>query len=378
MSEPIINQIPSPCFVCDEARLIANLELLERVQNASGVRIILALKGYSMWSTFDRVSRYLSGATASSLWEAQLARETFGKEVHAFCPTIKADEIDDYIKYVDHLSLNSLSQWNLHRDALMNSPVSAGLRVNPEHQEAEVALYDPCGPGSRLGIRAHDLEGLDLTGVDGFHVHNLCESGADATLRTLKAIEQKFGEYLPKLKWLNLGGGHLMTREGYDIEALVAGLIEFKKRFSHLDIILEPGSAVVWDAGFLTTEVVDIVDNDGLIALLDISATAHMPDVLEMPYRPRIRGAGLPNEKAYTYRMGGNSCLAGDIIEPYSFDSPLQVGDRLIFEDMLHYTMVKTSFFNGVQHPSIGILRSSGAFELVRSFDYQDFKQRLS
>jgi carboxynorspermidine decarboxylase len=369
--------IPSPCYVCDEALLEANLQLMQRVQEEAGVDIILALKGYSMWSTFDLVSQYLKGATASSVWEAKLAQEVKG-EVHAYSPAYKQKDMDELCEIVHHLSFNSLNQFNAYKAQAKAKGVSIGLRVNPENQEADTPLYDPCAPGSRLGILKEQLAGQDLSDVDGFHIHNLCECDSFATARTLDAIEEKFADYLGELKWLNLGGGHLMTKKGYDIEHLIASLKAFKAKFPHLRIIMEPGSAVAWQAGDLICEVVDIVENQDQILILDISATAHMPDVLEMPYRPMITHSGQPNEKAYTYKIGGNSCLAGDVIEPYSFDAPLNIGDKLVFEDMLHYTMVKTTFFNGVEHPSIGILRKSGEFELVKSFTYEEFKARLS
>lgn len=369
------NDIPSPCYVLEEEKLIRNVTLMKRVQDESGVRIILALKGFSMWSSFDIIKPYLHGATASSVWEAKLAAE-MGKEVHAYSPAYKQADIAELKNLVNHISFNSINQWHTHREAL--GGISMGLRINPEHQEADTPLYDPAAPGSRLGIRASELEGVDLTGIEGFHCHNLCECDSFATERTLKAIEARFAKWLPSLKWLNLGGGHLMTRAGYDVEHLIATLKDFKARYPHLDVIMEPGSAVAWQTGPLVAEVVDIVENEGKIAILDISATAHMPDVLEMPYRPAILGAGEPGEKAHDYRLGGNSCLAGDVIDTYSFDKPLEIGDRLQFEDMIHYTMVKTTFFNGVEHPGIGILRSDGTFDLIRQFSYEDFKGRLS
>jgi carboxynorspermidine decarboxylase len=252
------------------------------------------------------------------------------------------------------------------------------LRINPEHQEAETPLYDPAAPGSRLGIRLIELEGVSLEGIDGLHVHNLCECDSFATERTLLSVEERFGHLFSEIKWLNLGGGHLMTRKGYDVEHLIDTIKSFKARHPHLDVIMEPGSAVAWQAGPLIAEVVDIVENEGKIAILDISATAHMPDVLEMPYRPAILHAGEENELAHNYRFGGNSCLAGDVIDTYSFAEPLQVGDRIQFEDMMHYTMVKTTFFNGVEHPAIAILRQNGRLDIVREFSYQDFKARLS
>lgn len=370
--------IPSPCYICEEEKLTKNLLLMQDVQERTGVDIILALKGFSMWSTFGLIRQYLKGATASSVWEAKLAKYEMNKEVHAYAPAYKTQDMDELVNLCEHISFNSLNQWQQFKQQVLNAGVSAGLRVNPENQEADTPLYDPCAPGSRLGILASQLEGQDLSAIEGFHVHNLCECDSFATERTLHAIENKFGKYLPQLKWLNLGGGHLMTRKGYDIEHLINALVTFKAKYPHLRIIMEPGSAVAWQAGPLIAEVVDIVENQQKIAILDISATAHMPDVLEMPYRPTITNAGAANEKAYTYKLGGNSCLAGDVIDEYSFDEPLKPGDRLIFEDMLHYTMVKTSFFNGVEHPSIGMLNNNNEFTLIKSFTYEDFKNRLS
>lgn len=370
--------IPSPCYVCDEAKLEQNLQLMQYVQDKAGVDIILALKGFSMWSTFPLVKKYLKGATASAVWEAKLAYYEMGGEVHCYSPGYKQKDIDQLVNLCHHMSFNSINQWSKFKDQIMQSSVSPGLRVNPENQEADTPLYDPCAPGSRLGILASQLEGQDLSGIDGFHVHNLCECDSFATERTLHAIEEKFANYLPKLKWLNLGGGHLMTKEGYDVEHLINALSVFKEKYPNLRIIMEPGSAVAWQAGALVAEVVDIVENEQQILILDISATAHMPDVLEMPYRPMITGAGLANEKAFTYKIGGNSCLAGDVIEEYSFDHEIKVGERIVFEDMLHYTMVKTTFFNGVEHPAIGILKTDSSFELVKEFTYEEFKARLS
>ncbi len=372
------SDIPSPCYICEESKLISNLELMQSVQERAGVDIILALKGFSMWSMFPLIARYLKGATASSVWEAKLAKFEMGKEVHAYSPAFKNQDISELIDLCEHISFNSLNQWNSYKQEVLSTNVSAGLRVNPENQEAETALYDPCAPGSRLGVLASQLIGQDLTGIEGFHIHNLCECDSYATERTLIAIEHKFKDYLPQLKWLNLGGGHLMTKKGYDVEHLVSTLIAFQQKYPNLRIIMEPGSAVAWQAGPLLAEVVDVVENQQQIAILDISATAHMPDVLEMPYRPTIANAALSNEKAYTYKLGGNSCLAGDVIDEYSFEQPLKPGDRILFEDMLHYTMVKTTFFNGVEHPSIGKIDSKGNFQVIKQFTYEDFKSRLS
>jgi len=351
---------------------------MKEVQEKAGVDIILALKGFSMWSTFPLIKQYLKGATASSVWEAKLAKFEMRGEVHAYSPAYKQQDIDELLVLCEHISFNSLTQWRRYQAQVLATEVSPGLRVNPENQEADTPLYDPCAPGSRLGILASQLVDQDLSDIEGFHVHNLCECDSFATARTLDAIDNKFGQYLGKLKWLNLGGGHLMTKAGYDLEHLIQTLIAFKEKYPHLRIIMEPGSAVAWQAGPLIAEVVDIVYNEQQIAILDISATGHMPDVLEMPYRPAIYGAGLANEKAFTYKLGGNSCLAGDVIDEYSFDNALKPGDRLIFEDMLHYTMVKTSFFNGVEHPAIGVLRKDGKFELIKTFSYEDFRNRLS
>ncbi|CAI8153217.1 carboxynorspermidine decarboxylase [Pseudidiomarina mangrovi] len=378
MSNPYVSSaIPSPCYVLNEALLKRNLELMQYVQQQSGAQIILALKGFSMWSAFPLVRQYLVGCTASSVWEAKLAYEEFGREVHAYAPGYKQADIDTLLPLVNHISFNSVGQWQRYAEQTIAAGVSPGLRVNPEHQEAATELYDPSAPGSRLGIRAVELEGVDLTGVEGLHVHNLCECDSMALERTLAAVEEKFGHLLHDMKWLNLGGGHLMTRAGYDVEHLIKQLKRVREQYQ-IEVILEPGSAVAWQTGPLVAEVVDIVENAGKIAILDVSATGHMPDVLEMPYRPAVTGADLPHKLAYTYKLGGNSCLAGDVIGEYSFAEPLQPGSRIIFEDMMHYTMVKSTFFNGVEHPSIGILREDGSFDLKRKFSYEDFRARLS
>ncbi|MGJ8680629.1 carboxynorspermidine decarboxylase [Paraglaciecola sp.] len=379
MKDPMLNPaIPSPCYVCEEAKLEANLQLMQRVQDESGVEIILALKGFAMWSTFDLVGKYLQGSTASAVWEARLGKETIGKQVHAFSPAYKSTDIEQLVDLVDHISFNSLTQWQRYKPQILQSEVSPGIRLNIEHRETETELYDPSAPGSRFGVLAKDLAKADISGIEGFHIHNLCECDSYATERTILAVEEKFSQYFGQLKWINFGGGHLMTKKGYDLDHLISTLKAFKDRYPHLNVILEPGSAVAWQTGPLVCEVVDIVENKDKIAIVDMSATAHMPDVLEMPYRPDVRGAGEAGEKEHTYRFGGNSCLTGDAIDLYSFDHELQVGERIIFEDMIHYTMVKTTFFNGVEHPSIGILRKDGSFELIREFTYEDFKNKLS
>ena len=378
MANPYMDRaIPSPCYVLDEAKLRKNLELMQHVQDASGANIILALKGFAMWSAFPLVKQYLKGCTASSAWEAELAADTFAREVHAYSPAYKERDMEVILKHCNHISFNSLNQWRRYQQQVTEAGISVGIRINPEQPEADTEIYDPSAPGSRLGILASQLEGQDLTGIEGFHVHNLCECDSYALERTLAAVEKKFGQYLHQLKWINLGGGHLMTREGYDVEHLISQLKRLRETYD-VEVILEPGSAVAWQTGNLVCEVVDIVENAGEIAILDISATAHMPDVLEMPYRPVITDASDPSVLAHTYRLGGNSCLAGDVIGEWSFANELRTGQRVVFEDMIHYTMVKTTFFNGVEHPSIGIIRENGEFELVREFNYQDFKSRLS
>ncbi len=372
--------VPSPCYVVDQRALRRNLEVLAGVQADADCTIILALKGFAMWSTFPLIRQYLRGATASSLDEARLAHEEFGGEVHVYAPAYRDDEIGELLQCADHISFNSLSQWRRFRRAVAAHPrrISPGLRINPEHSEVKVALYDPCAPGSRLGITAAQLEGEDLDGIEGLHFHTLCELNADALERTLAAVETKFGAWLPQMKWVNFGGGHHITREDYDCGLLVRLIREFRARHG-VEVYLEPGEAIALNTGVLVATVLDIVENHGPIAVLDTSATAHMPDVLEMPYRPGIVGAGLPGEKAHTCRLGGLSCLAGDMIGEYSFDQPLKVGDRLVFNDMAHYTMVKNTTFNGVRLPSIAIHDPDrGDTRIVRRFGYDDYRSRLS
>ncbi|WP_110686596.1 carboxynorspermidine decarboxylase [Salinicola aestuarinus] len=372
---------PSPAYVVDDARLQRNLELLARVQADSGAKILLALKGFAMWDTFPLVSQYLVGTTASGQDEARLGAETFGGEVHCYSPAFTAPEMDVVLRYADHLSFNSLGQWRHFRQTVAAAPrpVSCGLRVNPEHSTGDVALYDPCAPGSRLGARASDIRLGDLEGLEGLHFHALCEQDSDALEATLDAFETKFGGYLSALRWVNFGGGHHITRPGYDIERLIRVVRDFKARHPHLEVYLEPGEAIALNTGFLVATVLDIVDNDGPIAILDTSATAHMPDVLEMPYRPEIIGAAEPGAKPHTYRLGGTTCLAGDVIGDYAFDAPLEIGDRLVFTDMAHYTMVKTTTFNGIRLPAIcRVDARSRAVTTVKTFGYDDYRQRLS
>ncbi|MBS9405158.1 carboxynorspermidine decarboxylase [Halomonas sp. TRM85114] len=376
-----IQACPSPAYVVDDALLRRNLDLLAQVQELSGARILLALKGFAMWDAFPLISQYLVGTTASGQDEARLGAETFGGEVHAYSPAFTETEMDVVLRYADHLSFNSPAQWRRFRQAVAASPrtISCGLRVNPEYSTGAVPLYDPCAPGSRLGTRAADLAQADLAGLEGLHFHALCEQNSDALEHTLEAFEAKFGHHLVGMTWVNFGGGHHITRDDYDVERLLRVIRNFKARYPHLTVYLEPGEAIALNTGFLVCSVLDIVENDGTIAILDTSATAHMPDVLEMPYRPDIIGAGKPGEKAYTYRLGGLTCLAGDVVGEYSFDAPLEIGDRLMFTDMAHYTMVKTSTFNGMRLPSIcRVDETSRKVRTVKTFGYEDYKQRLS
>jgi carboxynorspermidine decarboxylase len=374
-----LSKVPSPCYLLEAAKLRANLELIDRVQKQSGCSIILALKGFAMWSSFPIVSEYLPGCSASSYNEARLAREHFGGHVHLYAPAYIDAEFPELIGLSDRISFNSLSQWKRLGHHALTAGVSCGLRVNPRVDEVETALYNPSGEQSRLGIPREELtEGMP-EGIEGIHVHALCENDADSTERLIQAVEERFGHLLPQLKWCNLGGGHLMTRPGYDVDRLIRVLSEFRKRHPHLEVVLEPGSAIAWRTGTLVSTVLDIIRRGGIdIAILDTSATAHMPDVLEMPYRAEVRSGEHPGVKPYTYRLGGSTCLAGDIIGDYSFDEPVKIGGQIIFEDMIHYTMVKTTMFNGVGHPSIAIAHENGKVEIVRKFNYSDFEKRLS
>jgi carboxynorspermidine decarboxylase len=372
-------KLPSPCFVLDEARLKRNLELLQYVQKESGTKIILAFKSFSMWSTFDLVRQYLPGATASSLNEALLAKHEFRGEVHTYLPAYSDTEFPEILGLSDHLVFNSFSQWQRFKSQVQASPrhVSCGIRINPEYAEVEADMYNPTMPYSRLGVTKAEFREDLMGGLEGLHFHSLCEKNSDTLERTLEVIEKNFADFLPKIKWVNFGGGHLMTRNDYDIPCLIRVIRAFRERWN-VDVILEPGSAIAWQTGWLVSTVLDLMQNEKDIALLDISASAHMPDTLEMPYRPNILHADYPDKKGYTYLLGGTTCLSGDVIGEYSFDTPLTVGSKVVFDDMIHYTMVKTTTFNGVKHPSIGILREDGKFELVREFGYEDFKNRLS
>ncbi|MDP4583418.1 MAG: carboxynorspermidine decarboxylase [Verrucomicrobiales bacterium] len=371
--------LDTPSYVLDQTLFRRNGEILKRVQDETGAKILLAQKAFSCFGLYPLLRDYLVGTAASGLHEARLGHEEFGGEVHVFSPAFKPAEMTAVLKIADHLVFNSLSQWQRYREEVLEvgPRVSAGLRINPEYSEAVAEIYDPCAPGSRFGVLASQLEGVDLTGLDGLHFHTLCEQGASALGGTLRAVMEKFDDQLQTMKWLNFGGGHLITSPGYDIELLIALIREVRNRYPHLRIYLEPGEAIAVGTGVLLGTVIDLVENSMPIAILDLSATTHMPDVLEMPYRPVVEGAGAAGEKAHTYRLGGPTCLAGDIIGDYSFDAPLQIGDRVVFHDMSHYTMVKTTTFNGVPLPSIAILAEDGRIGSVREFGYEDYRMRL-
>lgn len=380
------NQVPSPCFVLQEELLRNNLKLIDSVQKQAGCTIILALKGFSMYSAFPIVKEYLRGATASSLNEIKLINDFMGYQAHTYMPAYLDQEFTEILERSSHITFNSLSQWERFsarvKEFRSNNPthaLSCGIRVNPQYSEVTTEMYNPCVPGSRLGVTRDKLPDTLPDGIEGIHFHTLCENGSDTLERTLEALESRFGDLLHQAKWLNMGGGHLMTREGYDLEKLVKLVKEIKAKYN-LEVILEPGSAIAWRTGELVTTVLDVMDSQGIeVAILDTSFAAHMPDTLEMPYKPVITGADMePVAGKPTYRMGGMTCLAGDFIGDYSVDRPLSAGDRIIFEDMIHYTMVKTTTFNGVNLPSIGIWTTKGEFKLIRTFGYESFKDRLS
>ncbi len=377
-------RVETPAFVCDLSALRGNLAILQDVQARAGCSILLALKGFAMWSTFDILKEGLAGVAASSTAEARLGREHFGKEVHAYAPAYSEAEVAEHLTLVDHMVFNSVAQWERFRPMVQAAPrrVECALRLNPEHSEVETALYDPCAPGSRLGVRPHQLEPKHLEGVSGLHFHTLCEKNSDALERTLAAVEKHFGWAIERVQWINFGGGHHITRRDYDVERLVRIITEFRRRWGKR-VYLEPGEAVGLDTGVLVASVLDVLEaSHGAppIAILDTSATAHMPDVLEMPYRPRIVGGSDPGVLPHTYRLGGLTCLAGDVIGDWSFAQPLKVGDRLVFEDMIHYTMVKTTTFNGVRLPDIVTYDpdAGGKLQLIRRFGYEDYAGRLS
>ena len=370
---------PSPSFVVDERLLTKNLELLKFVQDETNCDILLALKGFSMWSTFPLARNYLKGITSSSLFEARLGFEEFGKEVHAYAPAYADHEIDEYLQYIDHIVFNSFDQLHRHKAKVKakDKHISIGLRVNPGYSEVETPLYDPCYINSRLGIPFDSFRPNELEDVEGIHFHAMCEQGADVLERILQRFEEKYGDFLHQMKWINFGGGHHITREGYDVDLLISLIKRIQDTYD-VKVILEPGEAIALNTGYLVATVLDTVKNGMDLAILDTSATCHMPDTLEMPYRPMIIGSGMPNEKPYTYRLGGMTCLAGDVIGDYSFDEPLKAGDTLVFTDMAHYTMVKTHMFNGVNLPSICLYNEEKGMQVIREFHYEDYKDRLS
>ncbi|MTT30645.1 carboxynorspermidine decarboxylase [Terrilactibacillus sp. BCM23-1] len=375
-----INKLPSPCYLIDERMLTKNLETLKSVQDRTGCHILLALKGFSMHSVFPLIGQYLKGVTSSSLFEARLGYEKMGKEVHTYSPAYVESDFDELLKYTDHIVFNSFDQWNKYKDKVKNvtsKKIECGIRINPEYSEIDTPLYDPCFTHSRLGVTLSNFRPDELEGIDGLHFHSMCEQNSDTLERTLKVVEEKFGEYIKRMKWLNLGGGHHITRKDYDIEKLVQSIFYLKDKYD-VDIYLEPGEAIALNTGYLVATVLDIVQNGMNIAILDTSATCHMPDVLEMPYRPEIMDAGQPNELPYTYRLGGLTCLAGDVVGDYSFKEPLKPGDKLIFCDMAHYTMVKNHMFNGVNLPSIVTYHDDEGIKVIRQFGFEDYSGRLS
>jgi carboxynorspermidine decarboxylase len=371
--------LPSPCWVLEEESLQSNLEIIRMVKECSGAKVLLALKGYALWKSFDTLRSVLDGCCASGLHEAMLAAEEFGKEVHTYSPAYKAEEIEKIASLSHHMVFNSPAQLQRFgtQAKAVNPALSLGLRVNPEYSEAPTELYNPCAPYSRLGTTLANFDATLLPMIDGLHFHALCEQSADALEAVLTHFEAKFAPFIAEMKWINFGGGHHITRKGYDTEKLISLIKAFKAKYD-VEVYLEPGEAVGWETGYLQATVLDIVHNGIDIAILDTSAEAHMPDTIIMPYRAEVRGAGKAGEKPYTYRLGGNTCLAGDIMGDYSFDKPLQIGDSIIFEDQMHYTMVKATTFNGIQLPAIAIKRRDGSMEVVREFGYEDFKGRLS
>jgi len=375
----ILSQLPSPCWLLEEHLLEQNLQILSEIKARTGVKILLALKGYALWHSFDLVSQYLDGCCASGLHEATLAAEKFGKELHTYSPAFKEEELASIARKSHHLVFNSPSQSARFaaKAKAYNPTLSLGLRANPEVSHAPTELYNPCGLYSRLGTLSSQIDDSILKNIEGLHFHALCEEDAPTLELVLQAFEEKFGAFLPRLKWVNFGGGHHITKADYDRESLIAILNNFKSRYPHLEVYLEPGEAVGWETGSLITTVLDIAHNGIDIAILDSSAEAHMPDTIIMPYRAEVRGAAPAGEKPYTYRLGGNTCLAGDIMGDYSFDTPLQIGDRIIFEDQMHYTMVKATTFNGIPLPSIAVLKRDGGVDIVREFGYEDFSGRL-
>ncbi len=377
-----IEKIPSCTYVLEEKKFRANLQLIKDVKERAGVNIILAFKAFALWKAFPIVRDYIHYSTASSVYEAQLAYQKMESLAHTFSPAYTKQDFPIFMRYSSHITFNSLSQYAAFypQTTTIERHISCGIRINPEYSPVETALYNPCAPGSRFGVLAADLKKHGLPkGVEGFHFHTLCESTSYELEKTLQMVEEKFGEYLPHLKWLNMGGGHLMTRADYDTEHLIALLKAFKAKYPNLELILEPGSAFAWQTGVLVSSVVDIVENNGIkTAILDVSFTCHMPDCLEMPYKPVVRGATDAIVGKPTYRLGGCSCLSGDFMGDWSFDQELKIGDKVVFEDMIHYTIVKTNMFNGITHPSIALWTLDGKLTMWREFSFDDYKRRMS
>lgn len=398
----MLNKIPSPCYVLEEKKLLHNLEILDSVQKSSGAKILVALKGFAFWRSFDLLKPYLYGSTASGIYEARLGYETLGgrekkKEICVFSPAYKEKEIRELVKIATHIIFNSFAQWQRFKNIISEanhtlqskgkSPIEIGLRLNPLYSEVSPIIYNPCSPKSRLGITPSEFEKgireFGLEGISGLHFHTHCEQNSDVLERTLKHIETHFKPYLSQMKWINLGGGHHITRKDYNLPLLVSLLKDLREKYN-TEVFLEPGEAVGWQCGFLLAEVVDIIQNEGNVAILDVSASAHMPDCLEMPYRPKATklSNGILEEDcgegvaSYTYRLGGNTCLSGDVIGDYSFHTPLEIGDKILFDDMIHYTIVKNTTFNGVPLPSLGVIKQNKEFELLKSFDYSYYKER--
>ncbi len=374
--EKVLDKIPTPCYVLEEELFEQNLKLLKYVKEKSGAKILLALKGYSFYESFSLAKKYLDGCCCSGLYEARLAHEEFKKEIHTYSPAFKDDVIDEIIKLSNHITFNSFSQYLRYKDKL-NPSVSPGIRVNPGLAFSEANIYNPCAMNSRLGVTIQEFKEELLEGIEGLHFHALCEQNAGALEAVLESFEEKFGRYISRMKWVNFGGGHHITRDDYDVKKLIRIIKDFKNRYNDIEVYLEPGEAVGWQSGVLVASVVDKVHNGIDIAILDVSAEAHMPDTIIMPYRAEVRNAAKEGEKKYTIKLGGNTCLAGDFMGNYSFDKPLEIGDKVIFEDQMHYTIVKNTTFNGVRLPSLAILRKNGNFEVVKSFDYNDYKRRI-
>jgi carboxynorspermidine decarboxylase len=371
--------LKTPYWLLEEELLERNLKILSFIKEQTGIKILLALKGYALWQSFDLVSKYLDGCCASGLHEAILSNEEFRRETHTYSPAFKEDELENIANISNHLVFNSINQFNsLSSLAKMYNPnISLGLRVNPEYSKSPVEIYNPCGLYSRLGTTLRNFDKSIIEGIDGLHFHALCEQDSLALEEVLEIFEERFGSYLNNMKWVNFGGGHHITKEGYDIDRLISILNRFRDKYPHLEVYLELGEAVGWESGTLVTTVLDIVHNGIDIAILDTSAEAHMLDTIIMPYRANVRGAKEAGRKSYTYRLAGNTCLAGDIMGDYSFDKPLEIGDEIIFEDQMHYTMVKATTFNGIRLPSIAIKRRDGRVEIVKEFGYRDFKDRV-